>query len=219
MEKKKFRLWFSLCALALFVAWTVAVRYVDKEAIGPQGSCVGFATINASFHALTGVHMALYTITDWLGLVPIAVALYFAVTGFVQLIRRKSLFRVDSNILALGAFYLVVIGVFVFFEFVVVNYRPVLISGILEASYPSSTTMLAMSVMPTALLQCDRYLAKKTVRRVVKSAIAVFTAFMVLARLLSGVHWLTDIIGGVLISASLVVAYSLFCDEKPTDFD
>ena len=214
MEKKTHRLWFSLCALALFVVWTVCVRYVGIEAVGPQGSRVGFATLNTAFHNFTGVHMALYTITDWLGLVPIAIALGFAVIGLVQLLRRKSLFRVDINILALGVFYLMVMGVFVFFEIVVINYRPVLISGMLEASYPSSTTMLAMSVMPTAFLQCDVYIAKKLLRRTVKTIVALFCAFMVLARLVSGVHWLTDIVGGALISASLVLAYSIFCDGK-----
>ena len=112
----------------------------DVQPIGPNGSRVGFAAINGAFHALTGVHWALYTLTDWLGLVPIGIAFGFAVLGLVQLIRRKSLLRVDRDILMLGGFYIVVLAAYVLFETVVINYRPVLIGGKLEASYPSEVT-------------------------------------------------------------------------------
>lgn len=111
-----------------------------------RGRASGFAAVNGAFHNLTGVHWTLYTITDWLGLVPIGTALGFAVLGLVQLIQRKALRKVDRSILALGGFYLAVMAFYVLFEKAVVNYRPVLIEGVLEASYPSSTTMLALSI-------------------------------------------------------------------------
>ena len=68
----------AIWMLTAFALWTIAVRYVDVQAIGPQESSVGFATMNRFVHNLTGVHMDLYTITDWLGLVPVAVCLLFA---------------------------------------------------------------------------------------------------------------------------------------------
>ena len=136
-----------------FLLWTVAIQFVDVQAIGPQESSVGFATINQFVHNLTGVHMSLYTITDWLGLVPLVFVIGFALLGLIQWIKRKHLLKVDYNILILGGFYIVVMAVYVLFEMLVVNYRPVLINGYLEASYPSSTTMLVMCVMPTAIMQ------------------------------------------------------------------
>jgi undecaprenyl-diphosphatase len=149
----------------------------------------------------------LYTITDYLGLVPIFVALGFAVLGLIQLIRRKSLLRVDSSILVLGGFYVLVMGAYLFFEYYRVNYRPVLIDGILETSYPSSTTMLVLCVIPTAMMQFRRLIRNKTVKDAVNTVFAIFTVFMVIGRLVSGVHWLTDILGGVLLSAALVLLY------------
>ena len=139
--------------LAVFVLWTVLIRFVDVEAIGPRQSSVGFATLNGYIHNLTGVIMSLYIITDWLGLVPIGVAFGFAVLGIVQCIKRKSLLKVDRSILTLGGFYIVVMAVYILFEIVVINYRPTLIDGYLEASYPSSTTILVMCVMPTAMIR------------------------------------------------------------------
>jgi undecaprenyl-diphosphatase len=93
------------------------------------------------------------------------------------------------------------------FEVAVVNYRPVLINGLLEASYPSSTTMLVMCVMPTAAMQLHARIKKRLLRQSVIFLIIAFTSFMVIGRLISGVHWFSDIIGGALLSAGLVLMY------------
>ena len=209
MEKIRKKMFFMGAGfLGAFVLWTVLVSYVDVRAIGQNASSVGFATLNGYVHNLTGVNMFLYTITDWLGLVPIGVAFGFAVLGLVQWVGRKSLFKVDRSILALGGFYIIVLAMYIFFEIVVINYRPVLIDGYLEASYPSSTTMLVMCVMPTAMMQLHARIKSEVFRRCVLISIAAFTAFMVIGRLASGVHWLTDIIGGALVSAGLVITYA-----------
>ena len=208
MEKKnKKRLALGVSLVVAFVLWTVLVRFVDVQAIGPDGSSVGFATLNQFVHELTGVNWILYTVTDWLGLVPIAVALGFAILGLVQLIKRKSLWKVDYSILVLGVFYIVVMAAYIFFEIVIINYRPTLIDGYLEASYPSSTTMLVMCVMPTAAMQLNVRIKNTVFRRCAVIIIVVFTAFMVIGRLISGVHWISDIIGGALLSAGFVIIY------------
>ena len=208
MEKKNSRLfWVGVGLLAVFVLWTVLIRFVDVEAIGPRQSSVGFATLNGYIHNLTGVNMSLYIITDWLGLVPIGVAFGFAVLGIVQCIKRKSLLKVDRSILTLGGFYIVVMAVYILFEIVVINYRPTLIDGYLEASYPSSTTILVMCVMPTATMQLRTRIKNDLFRRCVMLTITVFITFMVIGRLVAGVHWITDIIGGALLSTAIVLMY------------
>ena len=203
--KKKFLIGAGF--LAAFVLWTVLVSLVDIRAIGPNGSSVGFATLNGYVHKFTGVNFHLYTITDWLGLVPIGVAFSFAILGLLQWIKRKSLLKVDRSLLVLGGFYVVVLAAYIFFEIVVINYRPVLIDGYLEASYPSSTTMLVMCVMSTAMMQLRARIKNHAFRRCMMISIAVFMAFMVIGRLISGVHWFTDIVGGALLSAGLVMIY------------
>ena len=208
MEKKNSRLfWVGVGLLAVFVLWTVLIRFVDVEAIGPRQSSVGFATLNGYIHNLTGVNMSLYIITDWLALVPIGVAFGFAVLGIVQCIKRKSLLKVDRSILTLGGFYIVVMAVYILFEIVVINYRPTLIDGYLEASYPSSTTILVMCVMPTAMMQLRTRIKNDLFRRCVMLTITVFITFMVIGRLVSGVHWITDISGGALLSTAIVLMY------------
>jgi len=201
----------AMVLLVMFACWTAAVCCVDARPIGPQGSVVGFAALNRQFHDLTGVNMTLYAVTDWLGLVPVGICFGFALLGLVQWIRRKQLRKVDRSLLVLGCFDLVVLATYLLFEQFVVNYRPVLMDGFLETSYPSSTTMLVLCVMPTAMLQLCVRIKKAGLRRAVLTLMAVFTVFMVVGRLLSGVHWLTDIVGGVLLSTGLVMLYVSFC--------
>lgn len=198
--------------LAAFGLWTLAVCLIDVQPIGPDGSAVGFAALNGFLHRLTGVHWWLYALTDWLGLIPLAVAALFGLLGLCQLIRRKSIRKVDGSILVLGGFYTAVIAVFLLFEKCVVNYRPVLIGGVLEASYPSSTTLLTMCVMPTAALQLRSRIQNPGLRTALIAAIWLFTALMVLGRLISGVHWFSDIVGGALLSAGLVTLYRAAAD-------
>ena len=206
--KKKITI--SIGLLAAFVLWTAVICLVDVKAIGPRNSTVGFAAINQFVHSLTGVHWGLYTLTDWLGLVPVGVCAGFGILGLIQWMQRKKLRKVDSSILILGVFYLVTIAAYLFFERFPVNYRPVLIDGFLEASYPSSTTLLVLCVMPTAMLQLNGRIQNKMLKRCVMVVISAFIAFIVVGRLLSGVHWLTDIIGGILLSAGLVMMYDSF---------
>ncbi|MBR5473465.1 MAG: phosphatase PAP2 family protein [Clostridia bacterium] len=201
-------LYIAICMLILFVLWTLAVRFIDIKPIGPQGSTVGFGALNLFVHKFTGVNMWLYIVTDWLGLVPFAIVMGFGILGLVQLICRKNILKVDYSILVLGVFYVVVMAVYLLFEILVINYRPILINGNLEASYPSSTTMLVMCVMSTAIMQLNARIKSVLLSRFVTFSIIIFIAFMVIARLISGVHWFTDIIGGAILSAGLVMMYS-----------
>ena len=206
MKWKKF-LWTGTGFLLFFVLWTILIQCVDVQAVEPENTKVGFASFNVWFHHLTGVNMTLYTITDWLGLVPIFICGCFGIIGLVQWIRRKKFFRVDSDILLLGVYYLLVISGYLLFEMVPINYRPILIDGHLEASYPSSTTLLVLSVMPTLKLQADRRCGNQKLRNLASWFSGLFSAFMVIGRLVSGVHWATDIIGSVLLSSGLFLLY------------
>lgn len=204
---------FTGCMLiALFILWTILIQIVDVQPIGANGTSVGFAIWNSWFHELTGVHMTLYILTDWLGLVPIFICMIFAGIGFVQLVRRRSLFKVDYDILLLGIYYVIVIFSYLIFEMIPINYRPILIDGILEASYPSSTTLLVLCVMPTLIERTSRKLKQSKVKwlkvnRLTRLFAICFSAFMVLGRLVSGVHWFTDIVGAIILSAGLFYIY------------
>lgn len=203
--------------LVVFALWTVLVQLVDVRPAGQNGTDVGFAAFNTWFHELTGVHMGIYTVTDWLGFVPIAVCLGFGALGAAQLVSRRGLLKVDPDLLLLGAYYIVVILCYLFFEMVPINYRPIPIDGIMEASYPSSTTLLVLSVMPTLKYQVSRRAKNPVARGVVTAFVIAFSTLMVLGRLVAGVHWATDIVGAILLANALFALYAsavAFTDRK-----
>ncbi len=206
-SKVKIGLCTGISLIVAFVIWTVLVKTVDVKPLGQKGTDIGFATFNVWFHKLTGEHLFLYKLGDIVEIIPLLVCAFFGLVGVGQLIKRRKVSKVDSDIILLGIYYVVVILAYVFFEVVHINYRPVLIEGALEASYPSSTTLLVLSVMPTLKFQFDRRFKKSTTTLVVSVFVIVYSIFMLIARAVSGVHWATDIIGSILLSAGLFITY------------
>lgn len=185
------------------------IRFVDVAPIGPQGTSIGLSHLNQFVFELFGVHLLWYDITDWLGIAAILTAFVFAVAGIIQLIKRKSLLKVDREILTLGGLYLIVIGLYLLFENVIVNYRPIIMPDNTrpEASFPSSHTMIVCVIMGSAAMLIGKYIKNKTLCRILRAVCYVIIGVTVVGRLIAGVHWLTDIIGGILISVTLLALY------------
>ena len=195
--------------LLLTVILIALVRLVDAAPIGAQGTSIGLSHLNQFVFDLFGVNMLWYNITDWLGVAAVLTGFVFAVTGLVQLIKRRSLLKVDREILALGGLYIVVIGLYLFFENVIINYRPIIMPDNTspEASFPSSHTMLVCVIMGSAAMLINRYIINKPLNRILRAVCYVIIGVTVVGRLIAGVHWFTDILGGILISVTLLSLY------------
>ena len=214
---RKKSLGLCLGLFAAFILWTILIQTVDVKPLGVNQTPIGFATLNLWFHKAVGVHLSFYTLTDWLGLVPIGVCMIFGGIGLVELIKRKHLLQVDFDILMLGIYYGMVIGCYLLFEQIPINYRPVLIDGVMEVSYPSSTTLLVLSVMFSTAFLVRKRIKNSAVQPILMVLIGAFCLFMVLGRVIAGVHWITDIIGSVFLSCGLFYSYKwavLFCCKK-----
>ena len=205
--------------LFLFLVFTLTVLLADVQPVGPLGSDVGFSAVNVMFFELFGTNRTLEFIADLLGIFVIVVGCGFAVFGLYQWITRKSLFKVDPELFACGACYILLGVLYVFFEKVALNYRPILEDGELAASYPSSHTLLILTVMGSAVLMANRYLTSRPALRY--SAIALAAAVALAAffcRMFAGIHWYTDIIGGLLLAATLIsaldTAFTAFAEHR-----
>lgn len=206
MNKKKRNFLISTILILLAVVFTILVKVVDVKQVGVNGSSIGFATLNQLVFKTTGVNMIWYHITDWLGLVPIFMAMVYGLIGLIQLIKRKNLFKVDKEIIILGLFYIVVISIYILFEKVIVNYRPILMNGFLEASYPSSHTLMTICLCGSSIILNKKLFNNKMTKVLDVLSLAIIF-ITVIGRLISGVHWFTDIIGGILISIALLMTF------------
>lgn len=201
------RLIVTVLLFIAFAVFTVLVKTIDVRDIGPDWSSVGFARLNAKINLALGESLFWYKVTEAMGIFAIVIGLCFAALGVLQLIKGKSLKAVDADIYVLGGFYVLLGIVYAAFEKIVINYRPVLEDGELAASYPSSHTVLIVGIMLTTLLQLSNRLRGRKICRPACIACGVLAVVAVIGRLLAGVHWFTDIAGGVILSAAMVMLY------------
>lgn len=204
MNKVKKYFLISIILLILSVLYTIAVKNVDTAKIGPNGSTVGFSTLNSKVHNTFEFNQTWYKITKYAGILPFFLVAFYGCTGLFQLINEKSLKKVDKKLIALGIFYVVFAIVYLFFEKVIINYRPVLIDGKLEASYPSSHTLLAICLCGSSLVVSKYFIKKDSTRKIVNILTSLTMLVIVVGRIISGVHWISDIIGGIIISLWLL---------------
>ena len=210
MKKKNIIL--TSILLVVFGVYTYLVKTYNVKAIGPNKSKVGFATMNNWFKGIIGSNMTIYKITEYLGYALLLIVVLFAIMGLVQLIKRKNIKKVDREILSLGVLYASMAIVYVLFEKVIINYRPILIDKVLEASYPSSHTVLAICVASSFCMISKKYFSKFT--KLVNTIVLTLLTLVISGRIISGVHWLSDIIGGILISAVLISLFNTLIDIK-----
>ena len=194
--------------LAIFIGFTVLVATLDVRPIAPDQSGVGLSSINQFVFEKIGTHPLWYTVTEFIGIAALLCAASFAAAGLYQMITRKGICAVDRRLPVLGAFYVLLAGAYLFFEQVVVNVRPILLDGAAEASYPSSHTMLVVCISATTVMQLRAFFPQKTkLCRSAEVIAAALSALTALGRLLAGVHWLSDIVGALLLSAAMIFLY------------
>jgi len=214
MENTKKSYLFAFILLVIAVVFTVLVSKIDVKPIGPVNpetnvtSEVGFASINGAVHEKLGFNDTFYTISKYAGYLALVLVVFYAFTGLIELLQKKSLKGVNKVLYALAVFYVCVAVVYVLFEVMIINYRPVIMDGELEASFPSSHTMLALCVCGSSLIVSKHIIKKENFRKLLNIGAWIVMLLVVVTRVLSGVHWITDICGGILISLFMLQTLS-----------
>lgn len=193
---------------AAFILFTALCKTVDLQTIGPESSVVGFASINGFFRDLIGTHTFFYVLSEFGGILAIFTALLFAGIGGYQLYQNKDIRKVDKNILLMGCMYVLILVLYILFDKIPVNYRPVIMDEGLEPSYPSTHTLLAGGIFGCALVEL-RYFPRirQDIKLKIRLGLIIAMVLTILFRWLSGVHWFTDILGGILLSFAVAELY------------
>ena len=193
----------------IFIVYTILVMKVDVQPIGPEGSSVGLAGLNQSINGHLPYNDTLHTITGITGYLALFLAACVGFVGFLQFVKKKSISKVDPDIIVFCLYVVAVLAAYILFEKCIVNYRPLILDAAegLEASYPSSHSLLAVSFMGAVMVWLGGRMEKGTVRNISLAVCLLIAAITVIGRLFSGVHWFTDIIGGILIGMAFVMTY------------
>ena len=213
MSKRTKLIIFSLILLVIAIVYTVLVKTVDVKAIGPKDTSVGFASLNEPVKNALQYNETFYKISKYLGFLAFGFIGLYGLIGVIQLVREKSIFKVDREIIGLGVFYVVFLVIYVLFEKIALNYRPVLMDGELEASFPSTHTLLALCICGSAIMVNGKVIKNDLLRRLLNIVAGLLMLGIVVTRVMSGVHWASDIIGGVIISLFLLTALKAFLVE------
>ena len=211
---KKKNVIISLVLIAICIVYTIVVKEVNVSAIGPNESKVGISCINDFFKDIIGVNKGFYTITNFMDIVLVLIPAIYGVIGLGQLIKRKNLMKVDRELYVLAIFYSIVVLTYVLFEHITINYRPVLINGELDLSYPSSHTLAAICICGSSIIINFRLFKDKGIFKYITLLSTISMFIIILGRLLSGYHWFTDIIGGILIASTLLYIFNSMLYKK-----
>ena len=212
MNKKKKNILISIILIIISILFTILVKIIDVQPIGVNETSIGFSTINKFIFNKIGTNLLWYHITDYLGIITIFIALTYTIVGFIQLIKRKNIFKIDKEILILGLFYIIVILLYIFFEKFIINYRPILIDNHIEPSYPSSHILMTLCICGSSII-INKKLYQNKFTKIMNILSIIIIILTIIGRLISGVHWFTDIIGGIIISTSLLmILYTTITD-------
>lgn len=210
----------GIISLVLFIALIVCLKKVD---VAPhEVGSIGLHTLNVEVREEIGTNMDYYKMSDILGYLSFLTVLFFVILGAYQLVKRKSLKKIDKEIWCVAILYICMGIVYVLFDKVIVlNYRPIMLDGVFEPSFPSTHTFLSICLLGSMMvmnnLYFDKLFKKNAVRRLILNMILIVMMFgIIYLRLFSGVHWFTDILGGILLGTAFVAFFksAISCCKK-----
>lgn len=208
----------ALAAFAGFAVLIILLSCADVR-VAPNGGKIGLGKMNITVSYALGYGETWYKISKILGYVVLAAAVFNVAVTVWQYFKRKKLIAVDREFLCLCGLYAAVAVVYVAFELFPVNFRPTSSGNNLEASFPSSHALLALTVCGSSAIVAFRKIGSRPWRIAAITAESVLAVALVASRTLSGVHWITDVIGSVILSVALVSCFvgglcGIDADEK-----
>lgn len=145
--------------------------------------------------------------TDIILIANIASLAVFAIFGLCQWIKRKSIKKVDKELIfMLVPLILMAIVYFVFDKFLIWNTRP---DGSGEPSFPSTHVMVVATIFLLIALVLPRYIKSKAACALLDLMMLIFIVLTCVGRVLANKHWTSDVIGALIFSVIFALIYYL----------
>lgn len=192
--KKIFNLNIILGISFLFLfCFLIILLQIDKAVIAESGKAVGLSHINKL--ATYSYDSDSSTFSNLLFYATFLIVLGAVILGVFQLIKGKSLKKVDVEIIVFGISIVVAAIFWLAFDKVIkINVRPIDAS---EGSYPSTHVFLTTFFLLMGRMLLLKYKDEKSIKISSLILVIVYIIAMVLLRVSAGKHYITDVVGGV----------------------
>lgn len=210
MKKEAINFILAIVFLVLSAGFIYGCKNINVDKVGPNKVEVGYSSINEKVFNKLGKNDKYDKISDYLLYEAMATVGIFGVIGLYQLIRRKSLLKIDGDIWMLAWYYVLVVAVYVGFDKLSINLRPILTEKGAEPSFPSSHTLITFCFLGVTMIQASDRVRKKALRWFINIVCIGSMLAMPILRLLAGMHWFSDVVGGIIIGHVFVLAYKAF---------
>lgn len=201
MSETKKGLCITIVSLVLFNILMILLCFVNVKEVEPFGK-IGLYGFNNTYRH--DYNKTLDIISDVLLYLSIA-AFVAAVVYFAYGLIKNKFKKVDYRLLVYFIITVCVVITYLIFDHVVkLNNRPNIIDGELEGSFPSTHVLMATYLLLPLTTLFFKEGREKDTKKIDLDTIVTTIAFVIIGamfvlRLWSGMHWMTDCIGGVLL--------------------
>ena len=180
------------------------LKVANVKLTGTYNTSIGLGSINLKLRDLIGTSKAFDIISTIILVIAFLIVAAEIALAIYELVKRKDIEKLDNEIWALSVTYAALAFIFAVFNYaLIINVRPVVIDGKLESSYPSTHVLVSLTVFLTGITMTSYLVKDKKLKLGIDIALIALSVLVVITRMLSGKHWFTDIIGGILASGFL----------------
>ena len=135
------------------------------------------------------------TITNIILILSIILILFFLGLGVYELIKKRSIKKVDPRLTWLPLpLALMTLTYFLFDKVWILNVRP---NGSGEPSFPSTHVMVVTTIFFVVTIILPKYIKNKTTRLIIEIIMAIMISLTAVGRVMSGMHWVADVLGAI----------------------
>lgn len=136
----------------------------------------------------------------------------FVFLGLYQWISRKSIKKVDRQLLWMPVPLILMVITYLLFQYVfVLNTRP---NGSGESSFPSTHVMVVATIFFIAMMILPKYVKSKPIRIILDVLMVVMISLTSVGRVAADMHWVLDVIGAVVFAFIFTEVYYLIIHRK-----
>lgn len=201
MRRKSLDIIISILWLILLI-FTILVSFVDVKIFNVTNTKIGLYSLNKIFLVNSINSNYINIISNGIFLICLLVIILMLLLITFEYFKTK---KINKNNLNFFIHFLIMVLIWIIFDkILIINYRPILINGNIEGSYPSTHVMVSTFVLLFLSDQLKKIFKNDKIFYIISIGLIIIQS---ISRILLTMHWFTDIIGGLLIGCLLFFTF------------